>query len=688
MEEKLIPVVCPYCSVGCRLYAVSTEGYVSRIEFDYDHSGITNRGKLCPKAVSSYQFTSSYNRLKKPLKRVGEKGEGRFEEISLDEAIKYIGSKMKEIREKYGANSIGFIGSERISVEDNYILQKLARALGTNNIDFMGRYCQTPNSMARTKVFGNAHQTNPFDDIIDSKVILIWGYNPAETNPVFFGQYVEKAVLDNGAKLIVVDPRETRGHKYAHIHLKPYPGTDLAIALAMLNVIIMGDLYDKDFVEKRTTGFAKLKESVLNYTPEWAEKISGVSSHDIELAARTLATRGPATILINEGVNQHINGLQTSLAIADLIAITGNIGKKGVFSGIYAGAHCGLCAAVTGVNPAMLPNGKPVTDEMGKMELEKIWGFKVPSQPGMDLTSMIEAACEGKVKMLYLVGANMIKSAPNTTWVKECLKKTEFLIVQDIFLSDTANYADIVLPAASWFEKTSTAINANRRVQRSFKAAEPPGEAKPDWLIMIELAKELDLGTYFKYKDADEILKEVNRVIPPLQGATPERLNAHLEGCYFPCSNENHETLRLFLDKFNTEDGKAHLVAVEYVPPPEIPDNEYPYWLTNFRLVGEFHTRTMSGNSPSLKKRWGEEYAEISPKDAEKLGINDGDLVRIETRRGYILTKAKVTPHIREGVIAVPFHWNVNTLTLEKTDPQTKMPELKSVACRISKVKG
>lgn len=688
IEEKLVPVVCPWCSVGCRLYAVARENFVIRTEFDYDHPNTVNRGKLCPKGVASYQFESSSKRLKKPLLRIGEKGEGKFTEISWGEAFKIISDKIKEIKEKYGADAIAFVGSERISVEDNYLLQKLARAIGTNNIDFPGRYCQTPNATARKMVFGNPHQTNPFDDIIETKVILIWGYNPAETNPVLFGQYIEPAILDRGAKLIVIDPRTTRGHKYADLHLKPYPGTDLAVALAMLNVIINEEIYDKEFVAEKTIGFEELKHSVSEYTPEWAQEISGVPANDIRTAARMLATLGPATILVNEGINQHINGYETALAIANLIAITGNIGKKGVFSGIFPGAHCGLCAAGTGINPAILPTGKPVSDANARAELEKLWGFSIPGKPGLDLTSIIENSCEGKIRLLYVVGGNIVKSAPNSEWVKECLSKLDFLIVQDIFLTDTALFADIVLPAAAWFEKTATAISANRRVQRSFQAATPPGEAKPDWLIFVELAKELGLSEYFKYENVDEVLREVNRVIPFLKGATPERLAKNLEGCFFPCKDESHETPRLFLNGFATPDGKAHLAPVKYVSPPEVPDEQYPFWLTNFRVVGHFHTMTMTGNSPSLMKRWGEDYAEINPEDAEALGIREGDMIKIETRRGSIITRAKVTPHIRKGVVAVPFHWKANVLTLEKTHPKTKMAELKSVACRVIKLEG
>ncbi|WP_297062791.1 formate dehydrogenase subunit alpha [Thermococcus sp.] len=684
MAEKLVPVVCPWCSVGCRFYAVSVNGYIRRIEFDYDHPTIANRGKLCPKGVASYQFINSSKRLKKPLKRVGEKGEGKFEEISWGEAYRIIAEKIKEIKETYGPEAIAFLGSEKITLEENYLVHKLSKAIGTNHLDFPGRYCQYSNSPARTAVFGSGAATNPFEDVAKAELIVVWGHNPAETAPVFFGQYVEKAVIDNGAEMVVIDPRSTRGHKYASIHLKPYPGTDLAIALAMLNVVINEELYDKKFVQERTVGFEELKEAVKDYTPEWAEKISGVPAEDIRKAARLIASKR-AAFLVNEGVNQHVNGFELSLAIANLIAITGNIGKEGVWSGVFPGAQCGFCAAMSGIAPNKLPTGKLVTDEAARAELERLWGFKIPDWVGLDLTNMVREIGK-KIRMMYIVGGNIAKSMPNTSWVREQLKKLDFLVVQDIFLTETAKYADIVLPAAAWFEKTGTAISAERRVQRTYKAAEAPGEAKPDWLIIVELAKELGLGEYFKYEHPDEILREINSVIPVFKGATPEYLAEHPEGCFFPCSEPGEGTKVLFKKGFKTPDGKAHLQPVKWREPPEMTDEEYPLWLTNFRLVGHWHTGTMSFESPSLEKRWPEEYVMINPKDAEKHGIKNGDLVKVETRRGSVLVRAEVTEHVREGVIAMPNHWNINFLTLDEIHEKTKMAELKAVAARIKKV--
>ncbi|CAB50383.1 molybdopterin oxidoreductase family protein [Pyrococcus abyssi] len=686
MAEKLIPVVCPWCSVGCRLYIVSVDGYPRKIEFDYNPK-TPNKGKLCPKGVSSYQHYVHPDRLKKPLKRVGEKGEGKFEEISWEEAIEIIAKKFKEILESHGPEALAFLGSERCSLEDNYLLQKLARALGTNNVEFAGRLCQSSNFVARSKIFGGPAQTNPFDDIVKSKVILIWGYNPAATNPVLFGQYFEKAILDNGAKLIVVDPVKTETAKYAHIHLQPYPGTDLAIALAMLHVIIKEELYDKDFVAERVNNFDALARAVEKYTPEWAEKISGVPASLIHEAAVLFATGGNATVVLNEGINQHANGSITAMAISNLIAITGNIGKEGVFSGVIPGAHCGLCAAVPGVNCAQLPGPVPLNEETAK-KFSELWGFEVPSKPGLHYQAIFDAMLEGKIKGIYIMGQNPARSLANSSKIEEALKRA-FVVVADIFPTETTKYADIVLPAAAWYEKTGTVITQNRRVMRSFQAVKPPGEAKPDWEIIVMLAKSIGLGEYFNYSSVDDVLREINNVIPALKGATPERLAKNLEGCMYPCPDENTETPRLFLKGFPTKSGKAELIPVEWKPPGEVPDEEYPFWLTNFRLVGQFHTGTMSNRTKSLKKRWPGPYVMINERDAKRLGIRSGDLVRVETRRGSLVARAEVTENIREGVVAMPWHWGFNYLTKDDAiDEFSKMPELKTAACRISKVEG
>ncbi len=685
MREKHL-IVCPYCSVGCRMYVETEDGYPVGIEYVDDIPGIPNKGgKLCPKGNVAFQYAQSKDRLTRPLKKVAP---GKFQEISWQEAMDEVAGRMNEIKGKHGPGALAFLGSEKCSVEDNYLIQKLARAMGSNNVEFAGRLCQSSNVVARTKILGSAPQTNPSDDVLKADVVVLWGYNPAATNPVFFGQYVEKAVLDNGAKLIAVDAVKTQSAKYADIYLQPYPGTDLAIILAMINYVIENDLYDKDFVAKRVEGFGELAKTVEEYTPKWAEKISGVPANLIEGAARTVATGGKTAVLANEGLNQHVNGTAAMMALTDLVLITGNIGKEGVMSGAIPGAFNGMGASLTGVNCAQLPGAIPVADEEERERIERAWGLEIPDKPGLHYVAMFGAAYEGSVKALYIMGQNPARSLPDSAFVEKALEKAEFVVAQDIFPTETTKYADIVLPAAAWHERAGTAISSNRRVQWSFKAADAPGEAKPDWEILVGIANALGLGKYFYYSSIDDVLSEINKVIPALKGATPQRLRDDLKGCMFPCSDEKSETPRLFLKGFPTPSGKANLIAPKYIPPGEIPDDEYSFWLSNFRLVGHFHTGTMSFRSKSLEDRWAEGFVYINDQDARKLKVNDGDLVKVETRRSSLTAKVEVTPYIKKGVISMPWHWGFNLLTKDAVDNLSKIPGYKTAACKISKVRG
>ncbi len=685
MRKKHL-ITCPYCSVGCRMYVETEDGYPVGIEYVDDIPGIPNPGgKLCPKGNVAFQYATSEDRLTKPLKKVAP---GKFQEISWQEAMDEIASRMNEIKGKYGPEALAFLGSEKCSVEDNYLIQKLARAMGSNNVEFAGRLCQSSNVVARTKILGSAPQTNPSSDILKADVVVLWGYNPAATNPVLFGQYVEKAILDNGAQFIAVDAIKTQSAKYADVFLQPYPGTDLAIISAMINYVIKNDLYDKDFVDKHVNGFDELAKSVEAYSLKWAEKISGVSADLIEEAARTFAKGERVAVLANEGLNQHVNGTAAMMALTDLVLITGNIGKEGVMSGAIPGAFNGMGASLMGVNCAQLPGAIPVANGEGRRQIERAWGFEIPDKPGLHYVAMFGAAYEGSVKAFYIMGQNPARALPDSAFVEKALEKAEFIVAQDIFPTETTKYADIILPAAAWHERAGTAISSNRRIQWSFKAADAAGEAKPDWEILAGVAKALGLGKHFYYSSIDDVLSEVNKVVPALKGATPQRLRGELKGCMFPCSDEKSETPRLFLKGFPTPDGKANLISPKYAPPGEVPDDEYPFWLSNFRLVGQFHTGTMSFKSKSLADRWTEGFAYINEQDARKLGVNDGDSVKVETRRSALTVKVEVIPYIKRGVISMPWHWGFNFLTKDAVDDLSKIPGYKTAACKISKVRG
>ena len=685
MSEKLTPVVCPFCGFGCRLYLKSFNGEPVGLEF-LREPGIPNEGKLCPKGVSSPFYLRHPDRLRRPLKRVGEKGEGKFKEITWKEAFREIVTMLNAVKRQYGPDAVGFFSSARCTNEENYLMQKLARVFGTNNIDHCARLCHSSTVAGLIRTVGAGAQTSPFTDVERTNAIFVIGYNPAESHPLLM-RYILRA-KDRGAKLIVADPRRTRTAWFADIHLRHKPGTDIALLNGMINVIIREELYDREFVAKRTVGFEKLREVVSKYTPEYVEELTDVPAHLIVEAARTFASAGRGVIMWAMGITQHICGTENVMVTATLAMICGYLGREGC--GLYPmrGQNNVQGACDMGALSNKLPGYRNVTDERARKEVAGLWGLEdLPGEPGLTIVEMIHGAHEGKVKALYVMGENPAVSDPNLNLVRKALSELEFLVVQDIFPTETAMYADIVLPAAAWGEKEGSYTSSERRVQWSFKACNPPGEAMPDWAILARIGKELGLPAWPDYGSPEDVLREINRVVPQYRGITPERLKSNLQGIHWPCPSEDHPgTLRLYEDRFLTPDGKGHLTAVEYRPPAELPDSEYPLILTTMRVVGQYHTLTMSNRISYLRKRWPEPYVEISVSDAEKYGIRSGDIVKVVTRRGEYTCKAKVTGTIKPGVVAIPWHWGANVLTNDALDPISKIPEYKVCACKIVKV--
>ena len=684
MQERLVPVVCPFCGFGCRLYIKAYDGVPVGVEY-MAIPGSVNEGKLCPKGAAAADFLRHVDRLRKPLKRVGEKGEGKFKEISWSEAINEIVTRLKEIKKQYGPDAVGFLASARVTNEENYLMQKLARLFGTNNIDHCARLCHAPTVVGLLKAVGAGAQTSPYEDILKTNVIFVIGYNPAESHPVVM-RYILKA-KDRGAKLIVADPRRTRTAWFADIFLQFKPGTDVALLNAMAHVIIRDGLYDKEFVSRRVVGFEELANVLRKYTPEYAEKITGVPASLIEEAARTFATAGKGVIMWAMGLTQHTTGTDNVAAIANLGLLCGYVGREGCGFFPMRGQNNVQGACDMGCLSSILPGYRRVTDAEKRKEVASLWGVEdLPPEPGLTVVEMMHAATEGKLKAMYIMGENPVISDPNTNHVREALKKLDFLVVQDIFLTDTAMYADIVLPAAAWAEKEGSFTASERRVQWTFKVCDPPGEAKPDWLILTEIGKALELPGWRTYSSPEDILREINAVVPQYRGITPERLKKQLEGIYWPCPSEDHPgTRRLHEERFPTPDGKARFIPVEYKPPAELPDEEYPLILTTYRIVGHYHSLTMTGRIPSLTKRWPEAYVEINPRDAERYGIKDGDRIVVITRRGQYECRAKVTTAVPPGVVGAPWHWGANVLTNDALDPEAKIPEFKVCACKIVK---
>jgi len=685
MGKKRIPVVCPYCGVGCRFYIERTpEGY--RIEYADDIPGIPNEnGSLCPKGNAVLDLLSK-DRLKKPLKA---KEEGKFVEISWGKAIKEVAERLKAYS-KDDPNQLMFFGSAKTFNEPNYLIQKLARLLGTNNIDHCARLCHSSTVAGLKAVFGAGAMTNTYRDIETADVIVIWGHNYAETHPVGF-RYVIKA-KEQGAKVIVVDPRYTRTAWFSDLFLQLYPGTDIALANGMMHVIIKHGLYDKDFVEKRTTGFSELKKTVEKYSPERVEEITGVPAELIEEAAVTFAEAENAVITWAMGLTQSVHGYDNVRAVATLIAITGHIGRPGNGASPMRGQNNVQGACDLGVLPNVLPGYQAVNDDEKRKSFEEFWGTELSGEVGLTTVEATHEALKGRLKAYYIMGENPVISEANSKNVVKALRKLEFLVVQDIFPTQTARLADIVLPATSMLENEGSLTNTERRVQWSFKAIEPPGEAKPDWWIVSEIGKAVGFtgsgAKGFNYRSPEEILREINSCTPQYRGITPERLKENLAGIHWPCPSEDHPGTRvLYTEEFLTPDGKAHLASVEHRPPAETPDEEYPLILTTMRYVGHFHTLTMTGRSELLRKRWREPFLEVHPSDAERYGLKDGEWAVIETRRGRYVARAKITKAVKRGVVAIPWHWGANVLTNDALDPVSKIPDTKACACRVRPVR-
>lgn len=524
--------------------------------------------------------------------------------------------------------------------------------------------------------------TNSIREIAGADFILATGTNTTEGHPVI-GIEVKKA-LRRGATLAVIDPRKTEIAELAHYHLQIKPGTDIALLNGLANVIIAEDLYDKEFVANRTEGFEELKAAVAKYTPEYVEGITGVPADLIREVARGYAKAKNASILYTMGLTQHICGTHNVFAAANLAMLCGQIGKESSGINPLRGQNNVQGACDMGALPAFFTAYQAVSVEANRAKFAEAWGVKeMPANPGLTVTEMIGAAEEGKIRAMYIVGENPVLSDPDANHVVHALEKLDFLVVQDIFLTETAQLADVVLPAASFAEKDGTFSNTERRVQRVRKAVEPPGQAKADWEIVCMLAKAM--GYEMSYASPKEIMEEINRLTPSYAGITYERLEKG--SLQWPCPSVDHPgTPYLHAGKFVRGLGKFH--AVEHVPPAELPDEEYPLVLTTGRRRYHYHTGTMTHRTGALEVFYPTEYLEINPADAEKLGIAEGDRVRVSSRRGEVELAARLTDRVAPGVVFTSFQYPdvpINKLTIGAIDPISKIPEYKVCAVKVEK---
>jgi len=676
-SEKVL-TVCPYCGVGCSLYLVVKNGKIIDAE---PANGGANQGLLCVKGKFGFRFVDHPGRLKTPLIRRN----GVLEETSWEEAYTLAAAKIQETKNKYGPDAIMGLASAKCTNEENYVFQKLMRAvIGTNNVDHCARLCHSSTVAGLAATLGSGAMTNTIREVLDAGLVFVTGSNTTEAHPVI-GAKIRQAQM-RGAKIIVADPRRIDLADNADIFLQIRPGTNIALYNGMLNVIINEGLLAEEFINERTENFDSIKDLIKEYTPEKAANICGVDPKDLRKAAIMYAKAGKAAIFYSMGVTQFSTGTQGVMAISNLALAAGKIGRDSCGVNPLRGQNNVQGACDMGGLPNFLPGYQKVDDPVVSQKFAKAWGVEaLPLKPGTTLTEMFSEFGK-EIKLLYLMGENPLLSDVDINHCKEQIKKLDFLIVQDIFLTETAELADLVLPAAAFAEKDGTFTNTERRVQRIRKALNAPGKAKPDWEIITELSKRL--GYVNKFNSPSEIMAEIASLTPSYCGIDYDRLE-NPEGLHWPCPSKDHPgTPVLHKEKFTRAGGKAAFAETPYTAPKEIPDKDYPLVLSTGRVLYQFHTRTMSGKVDGLNKKAGHSVIEINPADAEKLSISDGDKVLVSSRRGAVTTTAVVTDKVAKGVVFMPFHFAdgpANALTNPVFDDISKIPEFKVCACKVEK---
>jgi formate dehydrogenase major subunit len=685
MDVKYVPTTCPYCGTGCGFNLVVKDG--KAVGVAPWHRNPVNDGKLCPKGNYAYEFIHSEDRLTKPLIKKGDK----FVEASWDEAYDLIVKSFK----KYKPEEMACLSSARVSNEENYLMQKFARAvLKTPNVDHCARLCHASTVVGLAGTFGSGAMTQSIADIAQAETILIIGSNTFEQHPLI-GRRVMQAKA-KGAKLMYADPRLTATGKQADLYLPFYSGTDVALFNCMMQQIIKNGWENKEFIEKRTKDFDKLKAVVMkpDYSLENVAKITGVPAKDIATAAEWIGKSKANSILYSMGITQHTTGVDNVKSVANIQMLTGNLGRPGTGVCALRGQNNVQGACDMGALPNVYSGYQAVIVPDNRKKMTDAWGTEIAEgKVGLTVTDLVNTLADkpGTVKCAYIMGENPMLSDPDLHHVEKGMKNLEFLVVQDIFLTETAEFANVVLPAACFAEKDGTQTSTERRVQRWRKAVNPPGEAKADWQIISELAGKMGFAKQFPYKSAEEVFVEVAKVTPSYGGMNYARLDKP-EALHWPCPTADHPgTPILHKEKFAHPDGLGVLTPIEWKPPAEVPDKEYPLILTTGRCIWQWHTGTMTRRSENLEREVPTGWVEINPEDAAALGVADGEMVKAKTRRGEIEIGAKVTENIRKGEVFIPFHYvecAANILTNNALDPVAKIPEFKACAIRIEKLGG
>lgn len=702
VPDKLVDTHCCFCGQQCGITLKVLDNQVIGFE---PRNFPFNEGKLCPKGIKRYLQGSHPDRLLTPMKRTPD----GFVRISWEEALAETVAKIREIQERYGKDAFAMLSGVSLNNEKSYLVGKFARlALQTANLDYNGRLCMVSAGAGNKKAYGIDRSSNSWEDIPKAKVVFVIGSNVAECSPITT-RYIWSA-RDAGAKLIVADPRMVPGARTADLYLPLRPGSDSALLMAMLHVVIRDGLTDPAFINDHTSGFEAVAESVKHATPEWAAELTGVPAAKIELAARWYGEAETAMILHARGLEHQVKGVDNVLACANLALATGKIGREGCGHSTITGQGNGQGGREHGHKCDQLPGNRDITNPEHRAYIAGVWGVDEAEIPGKGLTAqeIMEAIHRGEIKGLLSLCFNPLVSLPDASFTREALNRLEHYTVIDFFLSETAQHADIVLPGSLHEEDEGTATSAEGRVIKINAAVTPPGEARRDWEILLDIAERLGRGQHFRYDNAEQIFNELRLAsrggTADYSGITWAKVVEN-QGVFWPCPQTTEEgkttsdwrqldtshpgTPRLYEGgRFYHPDGRARFNAVAWRPPAEVVDDAYPLWLTTGRVISQYLSGTQTRRIGPLVDQYPFPRLELHPRLAEALGIKDEQWVTTRTRRGSLTLRAQVVKTIRPDTVFIPYHWagdlSANLLTNRALDPVSKIPEYKVSACRVA----
>jgi anaerobic selenocysteine-containing dehydrogenase len=694
--ETTVRSQCPYCGVGCGIELTVRDDRIVRVRGDERHPA--NYGKLCVKGATLDRVLATPNRLTRAYLRY--RPNQRPIETELDIALRSAANRLGAIVARDGPDAVAFYISGQLTTEANYLINKFCKGLlGTNNIDANSRLCMASAVAGYTQAFGADGPPCSYADIEAADCFFIIGSNTAECHPVTYRR-IERQVCQYGAKLVVIDPRRTATAKYADLHLPIRPGGDTALLNCLLHLLIRRGAIDRDYIARHTEGWEDLETRLRGWTPAVTAELTGLSVEQIERAAELFAASQRTLSLWSMGVNQSRNGVAKALGIINLHLATGKIGKPGCGPFSLTGQPNAMGGREAGYLAHQLPGYRQIINPDHRAEVEAFWKLPhgaIKARPGRHATEIFEGLAAGTIKAIWIIGTNPMVSMPNLELVERALRRAELVIVQDAYNNgETLRFADVILPAAQWAEQDGTFTGSDRHITLLNKAAEPPGDARPDWQLVQAVARLMGHGERLPYRGASEIydeFRQLTRGRHPLDISGVDYARLRQGAIQWPCPDEAHPgTARLYTDgSFATPNGRARFLLPQFAAPGEAPDERFPFWLTTGRVLEQWHSRTRTGQVPKLNQKHSGSFVEIHPDDAAELGLREGDMVNLSSRRGGCVTQARLNPHIARGTLFVPIHWedgNPNWATSSILDPTSKQPELKACAVALSPLDG